>query len=118
MDRDSESVRTQHGRNTMADGPLTQEEVRKIEEWRESMKRCDRNRRIGVIIVIFLAMTGLYYGAGWMRGDETRGKILHIAFDIVLIGGVIVISLLANEIWKLLSTILLFLNDISQRLKK
>jgi len=53
-----------------------------------------------------------------MRGDETRGKILHIAFDIVLIGGVIIISLLANEILKLLGTVLLFLNDISPRLRK
>jgi len=36
------------------------------------MKWCDRTRRTGVIIVIVLAMAGPYYGAGWMRGDETR----------------------------------------------
>jgi hypothetical protein len=61
----------------MAEGTLAQEDVRKIEECRESTKRCDRNQRIGVIIVIVLAVAGPCYGAGWMRCDKTWGKILH-----------------------------------------
>ena len=35
MDHESDPVRTQHGRNIMADVTVAQEEVRKIEEWRE-----------------------------------------------------------------------------------
>ena len=45
------------------------------------MRRCDRTQRIGVIIVIVLAMAGPYYGAGWMKGDATREKY-YIAISI------------------------------------
>jgi hypothetical protein len=102
----------------MEAGPLIQEAVRKNEEWRESMRRFNRNWRIGMLIVLVLVIEGVNYAAGLRMADEMRGKIFSIAFDIVLIGGVIVISLMVNEIWERLSTIRLFLDDTSQGLKK